>query len=79
MQELEVIVPEASIYVRPEVLSVGPIAVATRGTVVEAVGVEKDWYSIRFTDRRLGERVGYIHCAQVKAETQPTAAAVKNP
>lgn len=79
MQELEVIVPEASIYVRPEVLSVGPIAVATRGTVLETVGVEKDWYSIRFTDRTLGERVGYVHCAQVKAETQPTGAAVKNP
>ena len=60
-------VSEARVFVRPAVLTAGPVAVASRDTILDAIGIDRDWYLIRWNSTDGIERRGYVHCADVSA------------
>jgi hypothetical protein len=42
-----------------------PLASLTIGTSLAPTQRTGDWFLIKFEDRRWGQRVGYVHCADV--------------
>lgn len=81
--DLVVLVEEAQVFVRPQALTIGPIAVAKRRIILIPTDTEGEWYLIRYDSPRFGDRFGYVHCRDVAATpavgradaTAPTSAA----
>jgi hypothetical protein len=56
----------APVFIEPRVLP-QPLATLPAGTSLISLQSEGDWYLVRFADQQWDDRVGYVHCANVRA------------
>jgi hypothetical protein len=64
-QTTALVISNAPIYVRPEILPT-PLRVAATGTKLKVLKIEGDWTQVEFHDRSFGARIGWVQLRLVK-------------